>query len=144
MVAVASPNWLNLLGLLCMLFGLIFLGDAIGSDGARWSDGNARDAGLRGYQRVALSMALGLLGIGLVLEMLGQFVIASMSVPIVLAMLALAFALLIFALLADLVGAKLDAANRPHATASRGETAAPVDIRDIEAHRNPERLRIAG
>ena len=144
MVAVSSPNWLIVLGLFCLLAGLFLLGSAVGSDGSRWSSQDRARRGLRGYQRVALSSAMAILAAGLVCLVAGQFAAASMSIPIVLALLTLAFALFVFALVADLIGAWID----DESLRLDGPTVAPIispaEIRDTEPRPVPERLRIAG
>ena len=144
MVSVSSPNWLILLGLICLLVGLFLLGSAIGSDGARWSSQDRARRGLRGYQHVALSSAMGLLVAGLGCLMAGQFVMMTLSTPIVLALLALALGLLVFALVADLIGAWIDEDSIRVDGAALVAIVSPAETRDIELRPVPERLRIAG
>ena len=144
MVAVSSHNWLIVLGLVSLLFGLFLLGSAVGSDGARWSSQDRARRGLRGYQLVALSSAMGLLAAGLGCLITGQFVVMTLSTPIVLALLALALGLLVFALVADLIGAWIDEDSTRADGTALVAIISPAELRDIELRAVPERLRIAG
>lgn len=143
MVSVSSPNWLIILGLTCVLYGLFLLGSAVVSDGARWTGQHRLGAGLRGYQHVALTVAMCLLAIGFFVLMVGQFAVFGMTAPIALAMLALAFGLLIFALVADLIGARIDDRLARTSVAGLAPAAPSAEIHEIDPRPAAERLRIA-
>jgi hypothetical protein len=119
MTATASTNWLTVVGLIYCIYGAVLLAEALLAGGRSEQSDLERRRRARGYQQIAIPLAVTVLSLGFGAQMLAQFITVSALTPIALALLALAFVLLFHGLATDLFGAGFNVtaettADRPH------------------------------
>jgi hypothetical protein len=136
---VAEPNWLTITGLVFLFSGLVVLCSAVNS-GSWWGQRAARSSTLGAYQRAASGLSALLIAAGLGFQLVGQFLMASLSTSIVMILLALIVLLLFFALIADMYFVAPDARSE---TSMHALTSDSVDGLAAEGQIASGRLRIA-